>query len=268
MRHVVAARLALVAALMSQARPTAAAPQPRDYFLDAPRAGTFVHGDVAFVGAQASVEHRAHLEEDVSMLQFRASGLAALGYGEVSAHADVRLMFLQVGGSTGLLWAQRTYSGNDVSSTARRARDESEGETSKIPWAETHARLVVPMSALFLIASLALRWSDQAAETFDMVHANVHDGGRLLRLDAILFFRDPSFGAFGPTIRYMSLPRHGGREGEVVYGFTFATRPEIKAKDDLFLLQLLVKPGDQEFGFHQLRVPVWFLLAYRASFRL
>lgn len=96
----------------------------------------------------------------------------------------------------------------------------------------------------------------------------MHDGGLLYRGDLVLFYRSPSFGAVGPYVRYMDLPRYGRREGELAAGAVFVTRPGLKDRDDLLSLSLLARPGDDEFGFHLLRVPLWAMLVYRASFRL
>ena len=42
----------------------------------------------------------------------------------------------------------------------------------------------------------------------------------------------------------------------------------VEVHDELSSDKAKRHPGDDEFGFHVLRVPVWAMLAYRASFRL
>ncbi len=39
-------------------------------------------------------------------------------------------------------------------------------------------------------------------------------------------------------------------------------------RDDLLSVVVLARPGDGEFGFHVLRLPLWTMVLYRASFRL
>lgn len=267
------ATLALASSLTLVITAASAAPQPRDYFLDPPRGGTYVHADLVTVGAQVSLERRQHLEEDMSMAQLRVSGLYSLGYAEAAAHADIRVLLFQIGGSLGMRRVNKTYTGaGNVSIDARREKDKGTADKSSFKYGEARARLIVPLSPLWLVANAAMRWEDgQDPESYDWFHTNVHDAGKLLRLDATLFFRNPSFGGIGPTIRYMDMPRattSTGRITEVVYGLTFGTRPGFKRRDDILLVQVLMKPGDSEFGFHILKNPIWTMLVYRASFEL
>lgn len=276
-------RLRGVAALVAFASVTTAVgvaeayPQRRDYFLDPPRGGTFVHADLVTIGAQASIERRQVLEDEtMSMLTARLSGLWTLGYADVAAHADVRLLFLTVGASAGLRRVNRTYTGfpaadgtlPEVTSDERREKDKIVKDPSSWRWAEARARLVIPLEPLWLVTNLALRWEGQPDNTFDWFHTNVHDGGRLLRFDATMFYRHKSFGGLGPTIRVMDMPQRGTRVTEVAWGLTFGSRPGIFRKDDLVLFQLLTRPGDREFGFHVIRLPAYTMLIYRASFEL
>ena len=74
---------------------------PRDYFLDAPAAGTFSMSDVYNVGAQQSIENRAHLEEGMSMLTNRLAGIARYPYDDGSLNLDARDVLLTLGDSGG-----------------------------------------------------------------------------------------------------------------------------------------------------------------------
>ncbi|MBL8721708.1 MAG: hypothetical protein JNL79_37320 [Myxococcales bacterium] len=252
-------------------------PQRRDYFLDPPRGGTFVHADLITVGAQVSLERRQILEDEtMSNLNARVSALYSLGYADVAGHLDVRLLFLTLGASAGVRRVNRTYTGlagpdgflPEVTSEQRREKDKDSKDATSWNWAEARARLVIPLEPLWLVTNLAMRWEGQPDNTYDWFHTNVHDGGRLLRFDATMFVRAASFGGLGPTVRILDMPQRGKRVTEVAYGLTFGTRAGVFRKDDLFLFQTLVRPGDKEFGFHITRLPAYVMLIYRASFEL
>lgn len=66
----------------------------------------------------------------------------------------------------------------------------------------------------------------------------------------------------------MDIPRAGDRQLEVAAGLVYGVRPGLKSRDDLLTLLVLARPGDDEFGFHVLRLPLGTMVVYRASFRL
>ena len=257
----------------------------RDYFLDAPRAGNFAHLDGFALGAQASYEYRAHLEEDTSMLRARLSGLAGFPYAEASADLEARLMFVTLGANLGRRWVYRNFSfakGADRSAE-RRNQLENQGLSTAQDFAFHEARLGlhVPLDPLFLHGSLSLRNEERHDNSFDWLHGNVHDGGAFTKLDAILFFRHETLGAAGPYLRYMHLLRtdtegRSRREAELAYGFVLGTRPGFvrptRGNVDLFLFQALFRFGDDEFGIHEYRrvidVPLHLLALYRVSVML
>lgn len=266
---------AALALLLLSPTAQASSPGPRDYFLDPPAAGLWAHLDAITIGAQASLEHRLEVDGDITMLTTRISGLAALGYGETSAHADFRVAFLSFGGSVAYRQAWRNFAlppGMDVTAETRREMDAKESvykrDSVGWPWAEGRVRLVVPLERLWLVANGAVRSEDGPDNAFDWFHTNVHDGGTLWRTDATLFLRHEKYGAIGPTVRYMKLPRGGREVDDLAFGFTAGTRPGWHRKTDLFLIQFLMKPGDDEFGFHVLRLPIYTMFIYRASFGL
>jgi hypothetical protein len=259
-------------ALFSTSTTASAAGQARDYFLDPPAPGTWTHLDAFTVGTQLSLEQRIELDGDASMLTARMSNMASLGYSETAGHLDLRVMFLTVGGSVGYRDVWKNYSfapGVSGTNKARRDIDKEHGSTQEDwPFAEGRVRLTVPLDPMFLVTSFATRWEDGPDNSYDWFHTNMHDGGTLYRWDATLFYRHKDFGALGPTVRYMSLPREGKHESEVTFGVTFGRRLGLKRTDDLLLFQLLMAPGDEEFGFHTLRSPTYAMLIYRASFDL
>ncbi len=272
-------------------------PQQRDYFLDAPRAGTFVHADIFTAGAQATLEHRRALEDEtLGMFHLRANALASLGYADFGAHTDLRFLGLfTIGASAGYRRVWNNYSYPIAFDNTREWRHDKHNEPDKgeprgakvvsWPWLELRARMVIPLESLWLVTNAAVRWESPGSNgaldgsdgmplnTFDWFHTNVHDPGRLLRLDATLFYRHKSFGGLGPTVRYMNMPREGERVTEVVYGLTFGTRPGFRHKDDLLLVQALFDVVDKkkEFGWHVGplgKVPSFIMVIYRMSISL
>src|SRR5262245_30986730 len=98
------------------------AEQPRDYFLDPPTAGTFVHSDAYNVGIQESIEQRSHLEEGMSMLHLRASGIVSYPYAEGSGNVDARVFLFTLGGSGGYRYVYRDLTFAPGESRTRKAR--------------------------------------------------------------------------------------------------------------------------------------------------
>ncbi len=260
--------------------------QQRDYFLDPPRAGTFAHVDVFTAGVQGAIEKRIPIEDATTgMLHLRGSAMGSLGFGDVAAHADVRFLgLITLGASAGYrrVWNAYSYPDN-VANTRERRHDKVNTATEprgpkgvSWPWLEVRGRLVIPLESLWLIANAALRIEDPGGDampdnSFDWFHTNVHDAGRLARVDGTLFYRHGRFGAIGPTVRYLDVPRNGGRAGEIAYGLTFGTRPGFFRRDDLLLVQTLVDLRDQDrtFGWHVgplARIPLYAMLIYRKSF--
>lgn len=247
---------------------------PKDDFLDPPRPGLYAHADALTIGVQGTLEHRKELDGDLIMLSTRLNALGSLGYADGGAHADLRVTYLSFGGSVGYRNVFRHYPGGDTNGDGKLTRGErvtaeKDGTTTQArwPWAEARSRLVVPLDFLWLVGNAAFRWEDAPAQSFDWFHTNVHDGGRLFRADATLFYRHPRLGGVGPTVRYMSLPRGDGRADEIAFGLTLGTRPVWRRDRDLLLVQTLYR-NDPEFGFHVLRAPLFVMVVYRMSFGL
>lgn len=272
------------AALLFLSSNASAWPQRRDYFLDPPRRGTFVHADVFTAGVQATLERRQALEdESLSMFHIRGNAMASLGYADLGLQSDLRFAgLITIGGGIGYRRVWNNFAPPaGIANTRERRRDKDEPRGDKAvnwPWWELRARLVIPLESLWLVANATSRWEGTVGDSmpenaFDWFHTNVHDPGQLTRLDATLFYRHKSFGGLGPTIRYMNMPRAGERVTEVVYGLTFGTRPGFFEKDDLFLVQTLFdfKDSKKEFGWHVgplAKIPSYIMLIYRKSFQL
>lgn len=262
-------------------------PQRRDYFLDPPRGGTFVHADLFTAGVQGTIERRQVLEdESLSMLHLRANAMASLGFADLGVQTDLRFGGLfTVGGGLGYRRVWNNFSpppGVANTRERRNAKDEPRGDKAvNWPWFELRARIVIPLESLWLVANVTSRWEGLPTDggnlmpenAFDWFHTNVHDPGQLTRLDATLFYRHKSFGGLGPTVRYMNMPRAGERVTELVYGLTFGSRPGVFHKDDLVLVQTLFdfKDTKKEFGWHTgplAKIPAYIMIIYRKSFEL
>lgn len=254
---------------------------PRDYFLDAPAAGTFSMSDVYNVGAQQSIENRAHLEEGMSMLTTRLSGIASYPYADGSLNLDARLFLFTLGGSAGYRQVYRNHTfaaGADSSRDVRNDREsDKDFDAQGFGYGEGRLRVVVPLDPFFLISTNTLRYEGVDDNSFDWMHANMHDGGTLFKSEATLFYRHRDLGGIGPYARVMNVPRtkdDGGhrRETELHYGLVFGTRPGLVTprggNADLFLLQLVFKFGDEDYGLHPYRLPLYPLAVYRVVFRL
>lgn len=272
---------ASAAAALLLAPAVAGAVQPRDYFLDPPTPGTFAHLDAYTVGAQTSLEYRAHLEEGMSMFHFRASGIMSLPYAESSVNVDTRVFLFTLGGSAAYRHVYRNHTfepGEDASWQARKDREEDKDwDSQSYEWYEGRLRMTIPLDSFFMVNTGTIRYENGQDRSFDWFHVNVHDAGTLYKFDSVLFFRHRDFGAIGPSFRYLSSPKTDAngvqkRDGEIAYGLTFGTRPGLVSKrggnTDLALVNMLFSFGDDEFGFHGYPIP-WYLLAvYRASLKL
>jgi hypothetical protein len=200
------------------------------------------------------------------------TALGSLGFGEVSVHSDVRFLYFAVGASAGYRYVWRGYSFPDDVLGTREERqavdDAGTGTSNQWGYGEARARMVVPFDDFVIVTNYAVRYEGVPRNTFDWAHTTMHDGGFAFRIDGTFFYRNPAIGAFGPSFRFMEMPRAGRNVGELAGGFTFGTRPGFKKDADLLLLQTLVRPGDPQFGFHILKMPLFVLLVYRLTFSL
>lgn len=267
-----AATIALSLALATPAR----AGTPRDYFLNAPKPGNYAHLDAYTVGTQLSLENRSDLEPGMSMLHTRASGILSYPYADGSINMDARVFLFTLGGSLGYRAVYRNLTFSPGESRTYKARIDREKagkfDTQDFPYAEGRFRLVVPLDFLFLINNTALRYEGRQDNSFDWFYANVHDHGTLVKNETTLFYRHRDFGAIGPYFRVMDIPKDGGRTTELHLGFVYGTRPGLvtprHGNRDLFLLQVVGKPGDDTYGLHGYHVPLYILAVYRATLSL
>ncbi|MCW5816106.1 MAG: hypothetical protein KIT84_34235 [Labilithrix sp.] len=246
---------------------------PRDVFLTAPRGGTWASFDAYTAGVQATLERRFSIQrDDYAAIVPRVNTLASLGFGEVAAHTDVRFLFFSAGVTAGYRRVWRTYAfAPDVAGTreVRSALDDEKSFTTESwGYGEGRLRMVLPVAdPVLFMGNAAIRYEDCPNNSFDWLHTTMHDRGWLFRYDATVFFRSQTLGAIGPTVRVMDLPRRGERELELAVGFTGGRRIGL-LKNDLFLANVLTRPGDDSFGFQILKMPVYALLVYRVSVEL
>jgi hypothetical protein len=246
---------------------------PRDFFLTAPKRGTWASFDAYTAGVQATLEHRISIQrDDYAAIVPRVSTLASLGFGEVAAHTDVRFLFFSLGGTAGFRRVWRTYAFEPGTQGTRDARlaidDEKSFTTEHWGYGEGRFRMVLPVATpVLFMGNAAVRYEDCPDNSFDWLHTTMHDRGFLFRYDATLFFRSATVGALGPTVRVMELPRQGGRVLETAVGFTGGRHLGL-LKNDLFLMNVLARPGDPSFGFQILRMPLYALLVYRVAVEL
>jgi hypothetical protein len=254
----------------------ARAEAPRDYFLNAPRPGNYAHLDAYTVGTQLSLENRSDLEPGMSMLTTRASGILSYPYADGSINMDARVFLFTLGGSLGYRWVYRNLrfsSGESRTFQARLDREKAgQFDTQGFAYGEGRFQLVVPLDFLFLINKTAVRWEGRQDNSFDWLYATVHDRGTMVKNETTLFYRHRDFGAIGPMLRVMDLPKDGTRKTELHVGLVYGTRPGLVSprhhNSDLFLLQVLGKPGDNTYGLHGYHVPLYILAVYRATLSL
>ncbi len=257
------------------------AQRQRDMPLYPTKAGNFVMLDAIVLGAQASYENRTDLEEGMSKITTRASGLLSTPFAEASLNVDVNVFLWSFGASAGYQSVHHNHQGlktradgsqvpdNDAntldarveSDKAFRAGDLPKGfsDTQAFPWAEGRIQLAIPMleateapsfmPPLLFLNKVTARWEDRDAATFDWYNVTPHDEGVLLKYDGTLFYRNRDFGAIGPSVRYLNLPRGGSREHELHYGLTLVTSPGWQTSD-IILFQLMFDFGNDKFGQH------------------
>jgi hypothetical protein len=300
MRFPPASAIATLATLLVSAH--AAAQRQRDAPLHPTPAGDFLLLDAIVLGAQASYENRTDLEEGMSKVTTRLSGLVATPYLEGSVNVDVNVFLWAFGATAAYQVLYHNHQGldadgrpdNDALTLERRTDEDAafrEGdlanglaESQAFPWAEGRAQLVVPMieatdspaltAPLLLLNKATVRWEDRDPATFDWFHTTPHDGGVLLKYEGTLFWRHRDFGAAGPSVRLMNVRRDGARANEVHYGYTIVSSPGWQ-KMDLLLWQMLFAFGNGLFGQHPYqdlisrKLPAFQLLAvYRSMVEL
>ena len=271
---------AAVLACLLFARP-ALAGQPRDYMLTIQPPGTFLLLDYFGTGGQATIDNRTAIYGDSNDLTLGASFVPAYPLAEANAHADLRILFLSLGGTLAYrtVWRDLTFPAGkggryceDCDRGARRARDSIFGSTAgsdQFGYAEVRARLLLPFNDhLVGDATGALRYEARQDRSFDWYYTSVYDRGVLGRFEAELFVKDRRWGGIGPYLQLLSLPRAGHHEAQLAVGFNAVTRLGLVSRNDLLFLTFLIRPGDAMYGQHSYFAPIRSLLIYRVILEL
>jgi len=269
----------MLVVLLGSATPTRAQ-QRRDWPLAVQPDGNYLVLDNFLSGAQLSVEHRTSFYNDSNTLTLGATTLQSYPLGEATARADLRILFLQLGGSIAYraVWRNLAFEPDpdgyclDCTRKGRRKHDKLFGRSPGSDhwmWAEARAMLLFPFNENLVMASLfAARHEDRGPRTFDWFFANVHDGGLTSRWETQLYVKHRDWGGIGPYVQVMWLPRAGRHDTEIAVGFNALTRPGLLPRDDLLFLTFLIRPNDDSYGQHSYYLPVRALLVYRMVFPL
>jgi hypothetical protein len=188
---------------------------------------------------------------------------------------------LEVSGTVGYrtLWRNLAYepgeSGaycKDCDRPARRDSDPVFDPTSghaKYPYAEASIGLFLPLNDHMVFGSqFTARYEDSPDRSYDQLYANIHDGGLLWISETTMFFKHKDWGAIGPYLQIMSMPRAGSYETEAAAGFNGLARVGLIKRDDVLIASLLMRPGDGVYGQHWYFWPARLILAYRIAFSL
>jgi hypothetical protein len=270
------AGLALLAALAASCGLSVArADQPRDFMLGFQPEGTFLLVDYFGTGGQLTIEHRRNVYGDTNALTLATGIIPAYPQGDVFARADLRVLFLALGGTVAYraVWRDLTFEPGARSYCVRcdrggrRAIDSVFGDTpgsEQFPYAEARATLFFPFNEHVVMQSTgALRYEGRRDRSFDWFYTSVYDRGVLGRWETELFVKDKRWGGIGPYLQLLYLPRGDRYDAQWAFGFNAVTRLGLMTRNDLLFLTFLTRPGDPSYGQHSYFAPVRALLIYR-----
>jgi hypothetical protein len=260
----------------------ARAEQRRDWMVAPQPAGTYANVDVVFPGAQLMLEHRRSFYGVANELNIKASILPTIVFMESQLDADFRLVVLSLGGSVGFrdVFHNITFGPGETNydRVARRSVDLGGSYTNQFStFGEGRATLSLPLNDNMVFLSVnAVRFESGPDRTFDWRLGIVRDSGMQFRSDTTFFLKHRSFGAIGPQVQILNYALNGLRNTQVNYGFTFTTRPGMRARNDIFFLSVLFGmggtvngvPTENIYGNHLFKLPVTFQLAYRTVFEI
>jgi hypothetical protein len=233
-------------------------------------------------GGRLSVDNRVDIEQGSTQLQNQVWADINYGYAGISAHSDLRLMVLTLGGSIGYNygWHELTFEpgpdgkdhgADELTRDVRVEKDEEDDFSAEHwPWAEGRARLVLPFYDVVAVSSVALRWEDQPDDSFNWEHATVYDGGLGVRWETFIFFKHRHYGFIGPGARFLNLPYRGERRNELQYGLAAGTAPGWSRVEHLLLFRVFTTAGfdNDLMGVHTYRIPIQFIIGYQQDIAL
>ena len=260
---------------------TAMADRPRDYMLGIPKDDTRIISEYFITGMQLSLDHTRSIYGKANMLRLRGSGVASYPLGQVEARADLRILFLELGGSVGYrtVWRNLSFEpGKDGSycdncdRAARRHLDHilaSGPTTDRFAFIEARLQAHLPFNDYFAITAIAAtRYEGRKDRSFDWFFTDIHDSGWAQRIESTFFFKHRNWGAIGPYVQMLRLPRDGQHVIRWAGGFNLLTRPGLVNQDDMLFLTFLMRPNDPLYGLHSYFMPVRALLVYRLMWSL
>lgn len=243
--------------------------------------GTYAMVDYYGTGGMFTLEDRRQIFGNSNDLTLGAVLVPAYPLGEAHARADLRLLFLGLGGTLGYrtVWRNLTFEPGDdgeyCKACNRPARRRADGFFSDTPGsdafalAEGRATLYFPFNEHFVaLATGALRYEGGDDRAFDWFYCSVYDAGLIGRFELQGFFKHPSWGGFGPYVQMLSLPRDGQHDDQWAWGFNAVTRLGLLPRNDLLFLTFLIRPGDGMYGQQSYFSPVRALLIYRIMLEL
>jgi hypothetical protein len=252
------------------------ADQARDWMVAAQPPGTYMNLDIVFPGVQAQLEHRRQFYGQANELNIRASVLPTIVFMETQVDADLRLVVLALGVTAGyreVFHNIEVAHGAPFDAAARRTIDFGGAyNMAGAPFGEARATLSLPINDHLVFLSVnALRFEGGADRSFDWRLGIMRDSGMLFRSDTTVFYKNRSLGAIGPQVQLLNYALDGVRNTQINYGFTFTTRPGLRARNDLLFLSVLFGiggtinglPTEDVYGNHIFKIPVTFQLAYR-----
>ena len=260
---------------------TARADQARDWPLNPSPSGTFAHIDYLGTAGQLSIEHRLPFYGGANVLTLTGSTLVGQYFGQVQATAALRIVILEFIGTIGYraLWRNLAFEAGengayckDCDRPARRKIDPIFDPTSghaKYPYAEAGVGLYLPLNDNMVLGSQFLaHYEDSPNRSYDQIFANIHDGGLLWVSETTLLYKHKDWGAIGPYLQVISMPRAGRYETEVAAGFNALARLGLIQRNDVVVASLLMRPGDGVYGQHWYFWPARLILDYRMTFNL
>jgi hypothetical protein len=259
---------------------SARADQRRDYPLQGDPVGDRLVLDYFGTGGQLTLDHRRPIYGETNSYALNASALVGYPLGQVSATASLRIVFLELSVTGGYrsVWRNLSFQPGDHSYCAdcdrssRRRQDPLFGsgpDTDSYGFAEATAQIYAPFNEYFVFTSLlSARYEGLRPRSYDYFYTDIHDPGVMVRWEALAFFKHRDWGAIGPYLQLLSLPRDGHHESEFAVGFNALTRLGLIARDDLVFVTFLIRPGDRYYGQHSYYAPVRALINYRINFAL
>jgi hypothetical protein len=233
-------------------------------------------------GGRLSVDNRVDIEEGSTQLQNQVWADVNYGYSGISAHSDLRLLVLSLGGSVGYnyVWHSMTFEPDETgldhgeSELTRDLRvtkdEEDDFDADHWPYAEARARLVLPFYDVIFLSTVALRWEDQPDQTYNWEVATVYDGGMQVRWETFLFFKHRHYGFIGPGVRFLNVPYREERRNEMQYGLALGTTPGWSRAEHTLIFRILTTAGfdNDLMGVHTYRSPIQFILGYSQDIEL